>query len=140
MGQAMTSYHEAEKAFNEGKTAVKPNQASFIANAGFAPEGVQNDFKTRYEAALASNKTKEAAAIANEYRSKYKYTPIDFPEAPVKSTAIPDKTNTTTSKVVNNNGAIPTNSYKYPEGSPLQGIDNYITKALTPAPKGPINK
>jgi hypothetical protein len=140
MGQAMTSYHEAEKAFNEGKTAVKPNQASFIANAGFAPEGVQKDFKTRYEAALANNKSKEATAIADEYRSKYKYTPIDFPEASVKPTAIPDKTNTTTSKVVNTNGAIPTNSYKYPEGSPLQGIDNYITKALTPAPKGPINK
>ena len=133
MGQAMTSFHDAQKAFNEGKTAVNPDLGTFIAKAGFAPEAVQNDYKTRYETALTNGKTKDATAIATEYKNKYKYTPIEFPTIPTPVEK-PNKTNS---------AAIPTNSnkvssYKLPEGSSLQGINDYISSALTPAPRGPM--
>jgi hypothetical protein len=144
MGRAMTSYHEAEKAYNDGKRATKPNLLETLGEWGYAPDIAKQTVEKKISDLVAAGKDKEAQVELNKFNTQFKQTPITMPTAPTP-VGTSNKTNTpvtaiptNTSSAIPGYGGAPGYSSK---GAALQNIDDLKTKlatATTPVQKNNI--
>jgi hypothetical protein len=142
MGRAITSFHEAEKAYNEGKRADKPNLVEILGANGYAPEIVKNTIQKKIDGLIAAGKPEQAETELQKFNAQFKYTPIEMKNvSPVTPTAIPVKP--TANVVPQTDGTI--RGYNAPgysaQGAALKNIDelkNRLETATTPVQKNNI--
>lgn len=88
LGRAQTLYDTAVKeAAKVGEPP--PNQATFFASQGFAPQQVIEGETAKIAALVASGRMKEAEAKVKQFNQTFKNTPIQMPAASAPKTALP---------------------------------------------------